>query len=164
MSSEAKLSDEKFRRELLFFTEAERISFKLSSPTALGYYLTMFMSGFGAGHAYGILFNKHMCPVRIISLKREGKRSPRYVLDSLDSGISLCRARYLVLVHNHYNNPLRPSPDDILTTDVVTEYYRNSKIKFLGHYIVSNYDYILLTEKGETSRKYTVLAESADYL
>lgn len=151
MSSEI---DKRAARELMLIAEADRMKYSLSSPSAMGYFVTMLMAGLGKGFAYGIMLGRGMKLLSIVPLKKNGKRNPESVLATLDHAIASSGAKYFIITHNHYNNPLTPSPEDILTTNVITEHYQRSSVKFLGHYIVSGYDYLLINDKGKISREY----------
>ena len=151
MSSEF---ENKLNRVMVLMTEADLVKQSLNTPSSMGYFVTMLMAGLGKGFAYGIMLGRGMKLLSVVPLKKNSRRNPESVLTSLEFAIESSGAKSFIITHNHYNNPLNPSPEDILTTNVITEHFRNSPVKFLGHYIVSNFDYILLTENGKISREY----------
>lgn len=54
----------------------------------------------------------------------------------------------LVLIHNHPDGTLRPSREDRMLTDYLAGRTRMLDIRFLGHYVVANGDYIAIELPG----------------
>lgn len=101
------------------------------------------MLGEAAESAYVFLLNSRRRGIRTEILYKKGIRLTDSYADyvkkaALDEGAS-----YFVVAHNHVNEPLVPSPDDIRLT-MMLENLANGELKgkctFLGHYITSEFD------------------------
>lgn len=120
---------------------------RLISNSDIGYYLTFLMLHLGEGHAFAFFLDRNRRLIKTLRLKKDKKPTDATVLESISSVLSSeGRCRYFFIAHNHKNKPLIPSPEDIITTDTVSETYRDSSVKFLGHFITSGLDYVCLTE------------------
>lgn len=155
--------DADVKHNVFCIAHAKSNGVKLTSPSAIGYYLTFSMLGLDEGQAFALFLDRNKKLIRTLRLKRHGKMISSTVIDAISSTVRELRsAKYFLLVHNHKNKPLTPSPEDIITTDVVSEHFRDSGISFIGHYITSGVDYVLLTDKGIERRSYINQPESTE--
>ncbi len=69
--------------------------------------------------------------------------------DALVANAVQCRARYVVLGHNHPHGALLPSEQDIEATNRIAQALGLVGIKLGDHIIVSEYDYYSMKEHGE---------------
>lgn len=134
--------------------ESKRSSVCLNSGSVIGYYLAFLTHSLDAGYAFALFLDRRHRPVRMITLKKSGKPIPKPIIEAIDSELEDKRIKYFLVAHNHKNKPLIPSPDDIKTTDFITERYADSSAKFIGHYITSGFDYLILTYDGQIDRCY----------
>lgn len=103
------------------------------------------MCGEAAESAYVFLLNsRHRCIGTEILYKKGIRLTDSYTdyikKAALDEGAS-----YFIVAHNHVNEPLVPSPDDLRLTMVLEDLANGElegKCTFLGHYITSEFDVI----------------------
>jgi len=134
--------------------ESKRTEVCLDSSSAIGYYLTFLTHNLNAGYAFALFLDKKHRLVSLVKLKQDGKPIPKPILDVIDSELENKKIKYFLVAHNHKDKPLIPSPEDIKTTDVITERYAEHSAKFIGHYITSGFDYLIVTYDGQIDRCY----------
>lgn len=143
-----------FSRISYDLSESKRVSVCLDSSSAIGYYLTFLTHSLDAGYAFALFLDKKYKLVSLVKLKQDGKPIPKPILDVIDSELKNKKIKYFLVAHNHKDKPLIPSPEDIKTTDVITERYADSSAEFIGHYITSGFDYMIVTYDGQIDRCY----------
>ena len=90
-------------------------------------------------NAYACFYNRNYLCVKILTLYEDGIRLRESYADEIVRWFEKTGARYFSIVHNHINEPLVPSPDDIKLTytfcQCARERLRGGDTAFLGHYI-----------------------------
>ncbi|MBR6807821.1 MAG: hypothetical protein IKM46_05485 [Clostridia bacterium] len=143
-----------FARTAFEIAEAKSVAPCLNSISAIGYYLGFLTYGLGAGYAFAVFLDKKHRLLKTVKLKQERLPIPEPILDAIDSELEDKRVKYFFVAHNHKGKPLIPSIDDKVTTDAITVRYANSSAEFIGHYITSGVDYLLLKYEGTLERCY----------
>ena len=116
------------------------------SRSAIGYYLIHHMFGEEAGYACLLLLDSKIRLKKTVCLRHRHGEVRERIVAIIDREIKQFDSGYFVIAHNHYNNPLVPSPEDIFTTDMLIRRFSDGKIRFLEHYIISGSDYITLSD------------------
>ena len=161
MSSDRSKLKEIIRLETVGLAVAACNGIKLDSPTKAGFYFTFTAMHRGKGNAYAVLLDRNRKIISSIKLKKDNKPSKYTVIQEIDKVLVYeKRAKYLLITHNHKDNPLTPSPEDLETTAILEDYYNSRNIKFLGHYITSGMSYLYLSGDKVTYRKYSIQSES----
>lgn len=122
---------------------------RLFSESEIAYKLSFMFLAHPESYAYALFFDRSMAYRSFVKLKVKGEPIGRSVLEEIAKAIDSDPAiKAFIVSHNHRNALKVPSPEDIKTTDILTEHYRESKVKFLGHYIISDFEYMILTESS----------------
>ncbi len=161
MSSDKNTIKEKVRRDTVALALATSTSKKLDSHTKAGFYFTFTAISRDKGNAYAVLLDRKRQYLGSIKLKKDNKPSKYTVLGEIDRALAYeKRAKYLLITHNHKDNPLTPSLEDLETTSILNEYYSKRNIKFSGHYITSGTSYLFLSGDEIKYTEYTNKSES----
>lgn len=98
-----------------------------------------------AGSAYAFFLNSRRRCVRTERLCQNGIRMTDSYTDCVKQAALRDGAAYFIVAHNHVNEPLVPSPDDLRLTmlfDSLADGELKGQCTFLGHYITSEFDVI----------------------
>ena len=153
-SSNNNIEIKPFARTAFEVAETKRVAPYLDSASAIGYYLGFLTYGLGPGYAFALFLDKKRKLLKTVKLKQEGLPIPESILDAIDSELKDKRVKYFLVAHNHKDKPLVPSIDDRITTDAITARYAKSSAEFIGHYITSGFDYLLVKYDGQIDRCY----------
>ena len=77
------------------------------------------------------------------------------VAEAIDRALTDKRIVYFILAHNHFGNPTTPSFTDLYTTRLLYRKYSGTDTTFLGHYIISDLDYTVITDRGQVNHTYS---------
>ena len=154
MSSDNNTKLKPFARTAFEISETDRVSKYLNSSTAIGYYLGFLTYGLGPGFAFALFLDKNHKLLKTVKLKQDRLPIPKSIIDAIDAELEDKRVKYFLVAHNHKDKPLIPSVDDRITTDAITVRYASSNAKFIGHYITSGFDYLVVYYNGQVDRCY----------
>ncbi len=135
----------------------------LETESAIGYYLSFMMEPMGAGYAFVIFLDRRRRVVTTVKVKDAGFMVSSTVAEAIDRALRNKRIEYFILAHNHFGNPTTPSFADLHTTRLLYRKYSGTGTKFLGHYIISDFDYTVITDGGQANHTYSSKLGGSDY-
>ncbi len=139
--------------EIFCLAESERVT-TLDSESAIGYYLSFLFEPMKAGYAFAVFLDKKHRVVSTVKLKKAGVMASSTVSEAITNALKDKRIVSFIIAHNHYGNPTTPSFEDMATTNLLYRKFNGTKVNFLGHYVVSDFDYTVITDKGHVKHPY----------
>ena len=135
-------------RDALIQSELRRlISVPLRTEAARRRLSVWMFAGKKQKNAYACFYNRNYLCLKILTLCEDGLRMRESYSDEIVRWFGKTNAKYFSSVHNHIDEPLVPSPDDLRLTFTLRrcakERLNNSKA-FLGHYITDGTDAVLI--------------------
>ena len=130
-------------RELFRRAAVDAASVGKLTKSRLGFLLCSFLDGREEDTACAVFFSGRMKFLGI-SLTDISYAHLCDVIDTLAAGYG---AKYFVIAHTHAGNPVVPSNEDLTTTEILKKRYSDGSLKFLDHYIVSDYDYMSILSR-----------------
>lgn len=97
--------------------------------------------------AYLCLYNRRFRCVRVMCVFKHNVRLRESYVEALTEAMKETGAVYFSVVHNHVNEPMVPSPDDLALTNTFMRCAKErlgGESAYLGHYITDQFKMVII--------------------
>lgn len=129
-------------------SKCDRESFKLDSAANAAMYLNSFLAGLPFESFYMICFDREGRKKDTFKISEGITAETFFYIEDVIKKALLCKAKYVILGHNHPGKTLSPSNNDIEVTKKIADVLDSFDIGILDHIIICGNKYYSFRKKG----------------